>query len=179
MVKKVNINSNKLWLTGVPDAAYRVSWKLVHWFRRFLKGGCSRNLAHVNQMSQTIFVPTTHRGSTQNLALIGQAILEKMFKIVNGRHQTEHGYSISSPMSLWLRWAKNQGSPDNWAAEVGLCHSKRNLIFDGGCSSSWCPGLAVSFELCHENMSLVVRKPVFGVSDRVRHKPGCAATGDG
>ena len=30
-----------------------------------------------------------------------------------------------------------------------------------------------------ENMSLVVRKPVFGVSDQVRHKPGCAATGDG
>ena len=28
-------------------------------------------------------------------------------------------------------------------------------------------------------MSLVVRKPVFGVSDQVRHKPGCAATKDG
>ena len=29
-------------------------------------------------------------------------------------------------------------------------------------------------------MSLVVRKPVFGVSDQVRHKPGCkAATVDG
>ena len=25
-------------------------------------------------------------------------------------------------------------------------------------------------------MSLVVRKPVFGVSDQVRHKPGCTAT---
>ena len=30
-----------------------------------------------------------------------------------------------------------------------------------------------------KHMSLVVRKPVFGVSDQVRHKPGCAATGDG
>ena len=29
------------------------------------------------------------------------------------------------------------------------------------------------------NMSLVVRKPVFGVSDQVRHKPGCTATKDG
>ena len=29
----------------------------------------------------------------------------------------------------------------------------------------------------HFNMSLVVRKPVFGVSDQVRHKPGCTARG--
>ena len=28
-------------------------------------------------------------------------------------------------------------------------------------------------------MSLVVRKPVLGVSDQVRHKPGCAVTEDG
>ena len=28
-------------------------------------------------------------------------------------------------------------------------------------------------------MSLVVRKPVFGVSDQVPHKPGCKATEDG
>ena len=31
----------------------------------------------------------------------------------------------------------------------------------------------------HHYLSLVVRKPVFGVSDQVRHKPGCAATEDG
>ena len=30
-----------------------------------------------------------------------------------------------------------------------------------------------------DKMSLVVRKPVFGVSDQVRHKPGCTATKDG
>ena len=29
------------------------------------------------------------------------------------------------------------------------------------------------------HMSLVVRKPVFGVSDQVRHKPDCTATEDG
>ena len=29
------------------------------------------------------------------------------------------------------------------------------------------------------HMSLVVRKPVFGVSDLVRHKPSCAVTEDG
>ena len=28
-------------------------------------------------------------------------------------------------------------------------------------------------------MSLVVRNPVFGVSDQVRHKPGCAMIEDG
>ena len=28
-------------------------------------------------------------------------------------------------------------------------------------------------------MSLVMRKPVFGVSDQVRHKPGCTVTEDG
>ena len=28
-------------------------------------------------------------------------------------------------------------------------------------------------------MSLVVRKPVFGVSDQIRHKPACTATKDG
>ena len=31
----------------------------------------------------------------------------------------------------------------------------------------------------HRYMSLVVRNPVFGVSDQVRHKPGCTATEDG
>ena len=51
------------------------------------------------------FVPPTHGGSTQNLALIGQAVWEKkMFEIVDGRTTTtddgrtpEHGYTISSP----------------------------------------------------------------------------------
>ena len=31
----------------------------------------------------------------------------------------------------------------------------------------------------HHYMSLVVIKPVFGVFDQVRHKPGCTATEDG
>ena len=30
-----------------------------------------------------------------------------------------------------------------------------------------------------DHMSLVLRKPVFGVSDQVPHKPGCTATEDG
>ena len=31
----------------------------------------------------------------------------------------------------------------------------------------------------NHNLSLVMRKPVFGVSDQVLHKPGCTATEDG
>ena len=30
-----------------------------------------------------------------------------------------------------------------------------------------------------DRMSHVVRKPIFGVADQVRHKPGCTATEDG
>ena len=32
---------------------------------------------------------------------------------------------------------------------------------------------------CKAHLSLVVRKPVFGVSDQAPHKPGCTATKDG
>ena len=35
-----------------------------------------------------------------------------------------------------------------------------------------------SFKKCENYMSLVVRKPVFGVLDQVLHKPGCTATED-
>ena len=33
--------------------------------------------------------------------------------------------------------------------------------------------------VCVDYMSLVLRKPVFGVSDQVTHKPGCTATEEG
>ena len=32
--------------------------------------------------------------------------------------------------------------------------------------------------VCYQ-MNRVMRKPVFGVSDQVRHKPGCSTTGNG
>ena len=35
-----------------------------------------------------------------------------------------------------------------------------------------------SDSLSHHYMSLVLRKPVFGVFDQDRHKPGCTATED-
>ena len=34
-------------------------------------------------------------------------------------------------------------------------------------------------QVIHYHLSLVVRKPVFGVSDQVRHKPGCTVIQDG
>ena len=39
--------------------------------------------------------------------------------------------------------------------------------------------LGVAFLKVREYISLVVRKPVFEVSDQVRREPGCAVTEDG
>ena len=41
------------------------------------------------------------------------------------------------------------------------------------------PGNSLLFIFNHHYMSLVVRKPVFGVSDQVGHKSGCRHTEDG
>ena len=49
---------------------------------------------------------TSHWGSIWNLALIGQAVLEKKifenggWQTDDDRRTTDHGYTISSPMSL-------------------------------------------------------------------------------
>ena len=40
-------------------------------------------------------------------------------------------------------------------------------------------GLGICFFYFLIHMSLVLRKPVFGVSDQVRHKPCCTTTQDG
>ena len=40
--------------------------------------------------------PPTHRGSTQNLVMIGQAVWG-MFEIVANGRTPDHGYTISSP----------------------------------------------------------------------------------
>ena len=52
-----------------------------------------------------------------------------------------------------------------------LAHDQIRLLLYQKVYTVWL-GLSV-------HMSLVVRKLVFGVSDQVRHKPGCAVTGDG
>ena len=62
---------------------------------------------------------------------------------------------------------------NNFDKEEGLAKVKNVFSITTKCLDKI--GQAVSFH----HMSLVVRKPVFGVSDQVRHKPGCTATDDG
>ena len=57
-----------------------------------------------------------------------------------------------------------------------LCFSVREQTLNKFSCDSVCSGhtyakRSVSYDAAQ--MSLVVRKPVFGVSDQVRHKPGC------
>ena len=40
-------------------------------------------------------------------------------------------------------------------------------------------GYHIGWVTIEDDLSLVVRKPVFGVSDQVPHKPGCTTTEDG
>ena len=56
-------------------------------------------------------------------------------------------------------------SPHLMALEMELCQKIHILIFRLGTTSN-------------RYMSLVVRKPVFGVSDQVLHNPGCTAIED-
>ena len=46
-----------------------------------------------------------------------------------------------------------------------------------GTSDYW-DAVSIKIEHCFYKMGLVVRKPVFGVSDQVTHKPGCTVTED-
>ena len=62
---------------------------------------------------------------------------------------------------------------NNFDKEEGLVQVKHVFSISTQCLDQI--GQAVAFH----HMSLVVRKPVFGISDQVRHKPGCTATDDG
>ena len=63
------------------------------------------------------------------MALIGQAVSEeKIFEIVNDgrttdRRTPEHGYSISSPVSLRLRTAKNEGARVATTLNIDFSHN--------------------------------------------------------
>ena len=57
------------------------------------------------------------------------------------------------------------------------CVIKQNSVCER--SSTDKPYIFPKSQMSGDQMSLVVRKPVFGVSDQVRHKPGCTATEDG
>ena len=60
---------------------------------------------------EQFFFPKVPGGCMWNLVAIGPVVSEKSFEIVDGRtdnrRTTEPAYTISSPRSLWLRWAKN------------------------------------------------------------------------
>ena len=64
--------------------------------------------------------------------------------------------------------------------EIKIIEIAKIESFQGICTSQ--PLLSFLAFICMTEylvISLVVRKPVFGVSDQVRHKPGCTATEDG
>ena len=67
-------------------------------------GDSGAHLGHVTQMPRTNFRSPYSRMLHINLALIGQSVLEKIIEILDDDGRTpEHGYTISSPVSLWLR----------------------------------------------------------------------------
>ena len=76
----------------MPYTKFHGNWQTRSgegFLRVFTIYGPGSHLDHVTQMSRTeSFVPPTHGGSTQNLALNGQAVWEKMFEIANGRRLT-------------------------------------------------------------------------------------------
>ena len=66
------------------------------------------HLGHVTQMPRTNFRSPYPRRLHIKFGFDPASGLEKMFEIVNadGRRTPEHGFTISSPMSLRLRGAK-------------------------------------------------------------------------
>ena len=75
--------------------------KIFEWLLPYM--GVVAILVMWSRCCEQNFVPPTQGGSTLNLALINQAVSEKMFEHCE-RRTTDHGYTISSPMSP----AKNQ-----------------------------------------------------------------------
>ena len=74
-------------------------------------------------------------------------------------------YCVSS------QWGENNcGHSEDAGIECRDDNLKNKTTPEGKCSV---------YVIIRVNMSLVVRKPVFGVSDQVRHKPVCTATEDG
>ena len=88
----------------------------------FTMCGRGGHLGQVTQTPQKTSVPPSHWGYVWNLALIGQAVLEKKIFVNGGRttdngRTTEHAYTTSSPMSpkgsSELKIAKTQSSVHN------------------------------------------------------------------
>ena len=74
------------------------------------------------------FIPPCKEGSTWNLASIGPVVSEeKMFENVDihthGRQRPS--YTMSSPVSLRLRWAKLKFFPNIRVSQIYSCHNKQ------------------------------------------------------
>ena len=95
--------------------------------------------------------------------------------------------SVAVQTSLCQTWSKTQKTSFLTTRLIYTWTVRQNHFSWAGLGLlSGQPVLKCSFglQLCSEepyspSMSQVVRKPVFGVSDQVRHKPGCTATEDG
>ena len=94
-------------------------------WRVFIIYGRDGHLGHVTQMPLIYFCsPYPWRLYTKFGFDWPSGFRERMFEIVNDNGQTpDHGYTISSPLSLQLRWANNtnkQGgtSPNLWQMEI-------------------------------------------------------------
>ena len=127
-LKKVKItpgSSFVLWWAGVPDATYPVLSKsdCVFQRRRFLKGfnhiwvwqpswSCNPHAANKfsfplpKEAPHTIWLWSAKRFLRRCLSIVDARWTDND----DGGRTPDHGYTISSHMSLWLRWAKNEGA---------------------------------------------------------------------
>ena len=89
---------------------------------------------------------------------------------------------IDSTITLLPNYKISSLKPSCVVVQPGLCGTRSETPKTGFlttrliCVST---GAASIFCIYADNISLVVRKPIFGVSDQVRHKPGCTAIKDG
>ena len=110
---------NKIRLAGVTDATYQVSCKSVRrfWRRRFLKGfyhiwawrpSCSRDPHAANKLSFPLPNEAPHKIWLWLAKRFQRRRCLKLWTTTDDDGRTpDHGYTISSPLSLRLRWAKN------------------------------------------------------------------------
>ena len=104
------------------------------------------------------------------------SIVKLEFEGVYFAHNLDYGFFLNCINAVILR------STHNLCFELKLENyqkiSSTNYQFH---SHNRCSRLHLGVHIVYSNnhMSLVLRKPVFGVFDQVRHKPGCTATEDG
>ena len=118
---------NKLWLAQAPNATYQVSWQSAtgsgedFWSFYLIWAWLPSWSCDLDPPYKQTFLPPSHGCSTWNLTSIGPVVSEKkMFENVDRQQTTddrlqttttEASHTISSPVSLRLRWAKNLKLP--------------------------------------------------------------------